>query len=392
MHPFIAAHREDDPRQLALLLANRHEPDAPYLLRQIEGWQRLRHKVPAWAAVDELEYPPRLSLEQCSGEEAARYKAALAARLPVAGGSMADLTGGLGVDFSFMAPHFGRAVYVERQEELCRLARHNFPLLGLPRAEVVCAEAGHYLQGMAPVDLLFLDPARRDGQGRKTVRLADCTPDLAALLPQLLLKSRVIVAKLSPMLDLHSAVADLGGHVAEAHIVAAAGECKELLLVLRAGVGGLRVVVADGPARFAFTPDEEAAAAPLYAAAPDAYLFEPGPALMKAGAFRLVAERFGLRKLHPNSHLYTAAAPVEGFPGRTFAVEGLYGFAKRDVAALRALGPRANLAVRNFPATTDELRRRLKVKDGGDRYWFATTLADGRHAVITARRHAPAAG
>lgn len=262
MHPFIAAHREDDPRQLALLLANRHEPDAPYLLRQIEGWQRLRHKVPAWAAVDELEYPPRLSLEQCSGEEAARYKAALAAGLPVAGGSMADLTGGLGVDFSFMAPHFGRAVYVERQEELCRLARHNFPLLGLLRAEVVCAEAGHYLQGMAPVDLLFLDPARRDGQGRKTVRLADCTPDLAALLPQLLLKSRVIVAKLSPMLDLHSAVADLGGHVAEAHIVAAAGECKELLLVLRAGVAGLRVVVADGSARFAFTPDEEAAAAP----------------------------------------------------------------------------------------------------------------------------------
>lgn len=390
MHPFVAAHREDDLRALALLLANRHEPDAPRLLRQIEGWQRLRLKVPAWAAVDELEYPPRLALEQCSGEAAARYKAALAARLLPDGGTVTDLTGGLGVDFSFVAPHFARAVYVERQEELCRLASHNFPLLGLPEAQVVCADAEDYLDRMEPVDLLFLDPARRDDTGRKTVLMADCRPDIVALLPQLLLKGRVVVVKLSPMLDLHRAVADLGGHVAEVHVVAVAGECKELLLVLSAGTPGTRVVVADGPHRFAFTSAEEAAARPAYAVAPDAFLFEPGPALMKAGAFRLVAERFGLRKLHPNSHLYTAAAPVDGFPGRTFVVEGVYGFSKRDVAALRALGPRANLAVRNFPAGVDELRRRLKVKDGGGQYWFATTLADGSHVVIITRRHAGA--
>lgn len=392
MHPFVAEHREDDLRSLALLLANRREPDAPYLLRQIEGWQRLRLKVPAWAAVDELEYPPRLALEQCSGEAAARYKAALAERLLPAGGAMADLTGGLGVDFSFVAPHFARAVYVERQEELCRLARHNFPLLGLPGAEVVCADAEDYLGRMAPADLLFLDPARRDDAGRKTVLMADCRPDVVALLPQLLDKGRVVVVKLSPMLDLHRAVADLGGQVAEAHVVADGGECKELLLVLRPGTGALRVVVADGPHRFCFTPDEEAAARPVYADGPDAFLFEPGPALMKAGAFRLVAERFGLRKLHPNSHLYTAGAPVDGFPGRTFAVEGLFGFSRHDVAALRALGPRANLTVRNFPAGAEELRRRLKIKDGGAQYWFVTTLADGRHVVITTRRHTAGTG
>ena len=386
MHAFIRQHREDDLNTLALTLANRKIPEAPYLLQQIEGWQRLRAKVPSWTETDGLEYPPRLSLEQCSGETAARYKAETVTRLLPEGGTMADLTGGLGVDFSFMARHFSRAVYVERQEELCRLARHNFPLLGLETAEVVCADGEDYLRQMPPADLIFIDPARRDAAGRKTVLIEDCTPDVVSLLPLIMAKCRIAVVKLSPMPDIHRAIAAIGHSVAEVHIVAAGGECKELLLVLRNDNGGKQVCVADGSCRFNYAPEDEQTALVTWAGEVETYLFEPGAALMKAGAFRLISERFGLKKLHPNSHLYTAATPVKDFPGRTFAVEGIYGFSKKELRALCATGERANIAVRNFPSTVAELRRRLKVKEGGTAHWFATTLADGRRVVITAKR------
>lgn len=386
MHAFIRQHREDDLNTLALTLANRKIPEAPYLLQQIEGWQRLRAKVPSWTETDGLEYPPRLSLEQCSGETAARYKAETVTRLLPEGGTMADLTGGLGVDFSFMARHFSRAVYVERQEELCRLARHNFPLLGLETAEVVCADGEDYLRQMPPADLIFIDPARRDAAGRKTVLIENCTPDVVSLLPLIMAKCRIAVVKLSPMLDIHRAIAAIGHSVAEVHIVAAGGECKELLLVLRNDNGGKQVCVADGSCRFNYAPEDEQTALVTWAGEVETYLFEPGAALMKAGAFRLISERFGLKKLHPNSHLYTAATPVKDFPGRTFAVEGVYGFSKKELRALCATGERANIAVRNFPSTVAELRRRLKVKEGGTAHWFATTLADGRRVVITAKR------
>ena len=385
---FIVRHRTERVAALALALAGRRDIDVPLALRQIEGWQRLRTKAPSWAAVDGLLYPPRLSLEQCSGEAAARYKAGVAARLAPGGGTLIDLTGGLGVDFSFLARRFARAVYVERSAELCRLARHNFPLLGLPGAEVVQADAADYLPGAPRADLVFLDPARRDGSGRKTVLVEDCEPDAAALMPRLRALAPAVLLKLSPMLDWRRAAQSLGG-VAEVHAVADGGECKELLMVCADAPGGVEIHVAEEGRRLTFRPDEEAAACPAYADGVGEYLFEPGPAALKAGCFKLLAVRYGLGKLHPNSHLYTGAAPLAGFPGRVFRVTQVADFSKSALRALRQAVPRANLAVRNFPATVAELRRRLRIAEGGDDYLFATTLASGRHVLVAGRKTTP---
>ncbi len=391
LRTFILEHRSEPLDKLAFSLSKRKDIDTPYVLRQVEGWQRLRRKVPAWAAVDDLEYPPRLSLEQCSGEEAARYKAALVGRLwPEGGAGLVDLTGGLGVDFSFLAPLFRHAVYVERQPELVSLARHNMPLLGCTHAEVVEDDAVHYLENMPPADLIYLDPARRDQAGRKTVSLADCTPDALQLLPLLLAKSRYVLLKLSPLFDLTMAERQLGC-VREAHVLAAGGECKELLLLLSsspAANGFLPIVCADDDLRFTFTRDEEASAHVEYTAEvlPGHYLYEPSAALLKAGAFRTLAARTGARKLHPDSHLYVSPTPVTDFPGRAYRVLRVGGFSRTQLRAFRGGVKAAGLTVRGFPATVKELRRRLGIADGGDEQWFAVTLADGTHALIAARR------
>lgn len=381
----IRLHAGTDPSRLALVLSGRPGIDAAYVVRQVEGRRRMSVKVPSWAAVEGLRYPPRLSLEQCSGERAARYKADLAARLVPQGGVMADLTGGLGVDFSFLARRFRHAFYVERDAVLCALARHNFPLLGLPQAEVVEGEAAEVLSALPALDLLFLDPARRDGAGRKTVCIADCEPDVAALMPRLLDRSPLVMVKLSPMLDVSDAVRRLGC-VDEVHIVASGGECKDLLLVARRGAAEPRVTACDDGRTFTFTAAEEADASPRYADDADRYLYEPGAALMKAGAFRLVAVRYGLRKLHPNSHLYTGPHRIADFPGRTFSVEGVSGFARRELRDFLAGISAANLTVRNFPAATADLRRRLRLREGGEVYLFATTFADGTHRLLRCRK------
>ena len=380
--------RKENISRLALRLAG--HPDAAFLLRQVEGWQRLSVKVPSWAAVEELHYPHRLALEQCSGEAAASYKAQLVSRLfPDGAAEMADLTGGLGVDFSFVARHFRHAAYVERQEELCQLALHNFPLLGLHHATVHNTDGIAYLREMAPVDLLFLDPARRDAAGRKTVLLEDCEPNVVALLPLLLEKAQVCILKLSTMLDLHQALTALRC-VAEVHVFAERGECKDLLLVLRKDCNNSQtppvIYCADDAHRFSFTAEAETAAAPTYTATLGAYLYEPSAAVLKAGAFKRLAEHYNLKKLHPNSHLYTADTLHSDFPGRAFAVERTCGFGKRELKAFCADTAQANLTVRNFPATVADLRKRLKLREGGNAYWFATTLADESHCLIACRK------
>lgn len=374
--------------QLALQLAGRKDIDVPHVLRQVEGWQRLRHKVPSWTEVEGLEYPHRLALEQCSGEAAARFKAEMVERLlkddvshTGRSLSMADLTGGLGVDFSFLAPLFNEATYVERQEELCRLARHNFPLLGLPHTRIVCEDAAEYLRQMHPVDLLFLDPARRDGAGRKTVRIEDCEPDVCNLLPLLLQKAKYIVIKLSPMLDIAAALGALGC-VEQVGVVSAGGECKDLVLLLSANAASPVITVREGTENFVFTPQQEAEATPLYATECGMYLYEPGPALLKAGCFKLIATRFGLQKLHPHSHLYTGDIYLPHFPGRSFRVENVFGFGKQDLKQLRRQITCANITVRNFPSTVEKLRAKLKLRDGGQHFLFATTMNNQSHTLL----------
>lgn len=395
---FIREYRERDIRQLALQANRFPDVDMPYALDQIQGWQIARRKLPKWAACDGVIFPPHLSMEQCSSEPTAQYKLNLATEWACQvghAGRMTDLTGGFGVDFSFTSCAFAAATYVERNEQLCHIVEHNLPLLGLNNATVVCADAVEYLSTVEPQTMLFLDPARRDEHGAKTVMLADCTPDVVQLLPQLLEKSRFTMLKLSPMLDWHKAVDDLQGTVREVHIVSVGGECKELLLVLSKVVESeLKVYCADlstasdTSSLFVYTPGSSAPVAnSIFNIQHSTFLFEPNASIMKAGCFDELAAAYGVSPVSRNSHLFLSDEPVEGFPGRSFVVERVTTMNKGELRKALVGIEKANIATRNFPLTVAELRKRLKIKDGGDVYIFATTTAEGEHLLLISRKY-----
>ena len=415
---FIREYRERDIRQLALQANRFPDVDMPYALDQIQGWQIARRKLPKWAACDGVIFPPHLSMEQCSSEPTAQYKLNLAMEWTTLNSElstqncrrqqfktqnskfktstrMTDLTGGFGVDFSFTSCAFAAATYVERNEQLCHIVEHNLPLLGLNNATVVCADAVEYLSTVEPQTMLFLDPARRDEHGAKTVMLADCTPDVVQLLPQLLEKSRFTMLKLSPMLDWHKAVDDLQGTVREVHIVSVGGECKELLLVLSTVVESeLKVYCADlstasAPSSlFVYTPGSSAIVANSKLKTQNSkFVHEPNASIMKAGCFDELAAAYGVSPVSRNSHLFLSDEPVEDFPGRSFVVERVTTMNKGELRKALVGIEKANIATRNFPLTVAELRKRLKIKDGGDVYIFATTTAEGEHLLLISRKY-----
>lgn len=431
---FVSQHADDDVRLLALQAHATAGIDLPWALDQIRGRQVAQRKVPSWAAVDGIVYPPHLSMEQCSSEPTARYKAQLVRRLldgaaPSPVPLFADLTGGFGVDFSLMAQaaRGWRTVYVERNPQLCDLARHNLPLLGLGDAEVVCATADEFLaarlqEGVGDC-LFYLDPARRDDHGGRTYALADCSPNVLELLdkvtkyqgnkvPRYQGGRRRVLLKLSPMLDWRKAVGDLGPQtVSEVHIVSVQNECKELLVLLEPGApavcapdGGDDEARTTAPITLCCVNDDQAFRLPSTAAdcaalpygRPEAgqLLMEPNASIMKAGCFGALSQRFRLAPLARDSHLFVPSAAPDGasggeggaFPGRVFRIGAVTTMGKRELRhALQGID-RANIATRNFPLKADELRRRLKLRDGGDTYIFGTTLADGSHVLIVCRK------
>ncbi len=395
---FIREYRERDIRQLALQANRFPDVDMPYALDQIQGWQIARRKLPKWAACDGVIFPPHLSMEQCSSEPTAQYKLNLAMEWAERVGHasrMTDLTGGFGVDFSFTSCAFTSATYVERSEQLCHIVEHNLPLLGLNNATVVCADAVEYLSTVEPQTMLFLDPARRDEHGAKTVMLADCTPDVVQLLPKLLEKSRFTMLKLSPMLDWHKAVDDLQGTVREVHIVSVGGECKELLLVLSKVVESeLKVYCADlstasdTSSLFVYTPGSSAPVSNSKLKTQNSkFLHEPNASIMKAGCFDELAAAYGVSPVSRNSHLFLSDEPIEDFPGRSFVVERVTTMNKGELRKALVGIEKANIATRNFPLTVAELRKRLKIKDGGDVYIFAATTAEGEHLLLISRKY-----
>lgn len=384
---FIERHRNGDVRSLALQSAGHKNVDMTAALEQIEGWQTACRKLPLWSRTAGMIYPPRLSMEQCSSEETARYKAET-----IGGGdSFADLTGGFGVDCSWMARGFKQAWYVERNEKLCALSNHNFKALGLTHIHVCHEEAAQFLSRMQPKDVVFLDPARRDAHGGKTVAITDCTPDVKALFPLLKAKARRILIKLSPMLDITQALSDLPG-ITEVHVISVNNECKELLLLYDKRKGDTddptfhTVNMSAGTQRFAFTRQAEATAECQFVTAPETYLYEPNASLLKAGAFHILSPAFHVKKLQENSHLYTSTAFQDNFPGRIFKIDAVSGFGKRELKTFLSDIPYANLTVRNFPGTVAGLRKRLKLKDGGDVYIFATTLQNKEKVLIKCRK------
>ena len=395
---YIDLHRLDDVRTLALRSAP-EGIDIKWCLQQIEGWQKAREKLPRWAGTDGLWYPPVLSMEQCSGEQTAEYKRGIVCRLlPEASDrqAFADLTGGYGIDFSYLAPLFGTSTYVERNPELCRIAGHNFGQLHLDGASVVCADSTQFLeQGGMACGLVYLDPARRDNAGRKTVAIADCTPDVVQLQDRLMAVGRFVMIKLSPMLDISAALSVLR-HVREVHVVSVRGECKELLFVLDSKYEGSPTYYAAnlGIAGEVFTcTDEQRKRAPLRVAeehvASDSAtcLYEPHASILKAGLQDVLCERYGVAKLHPMSNLFVSASPVPDFPGRSFCIVASCGFNKKELRAMLAGVSKANITVRNFPASVAEIRKKLRLAEGGDVYLFATTVADGSHVLIRCTKH-----
>lgn len=439
---FVAMHRNEDVRELALKAKRVEGLDLPLALDQIAGWQIARKKLPQWASCEGIVYPPHISMEQCSSQFTAQYKSEIAqtllapaatvrARVSDSGESdnqttksepqlsdsaesvmqtaksafqlsdspesdtlvakraMVDLTGGFGVDFSYLARGFSQATYVERQRHLCDLAEHNMAALGLDQARIVCGDGVEYLRQMGPVDFIYLDPARRDEHGSRTYAIEDCTPNVFELRDLLLAKSQYTLVKLSPMLDWRKVVADFDGTVREVHIVATGNECKELLLVLGQQVheepSAPRVFCVNDNQRIdydsaSYTQGLRIGGKPL----PEAknYLYEPNASIMKAGCFDLVEERFGVTQVGPSSHLFVSATPVADFPGRGFAIEAIGGMNKKDIKRLLNGTKQANIAVRNFPLTAPQLRKKLKLADGGPVYLFGTTMQGCDHVLL----------
>ena len=497
---FIRQHQDDDVRQLAFLGSKYPEVDMPFALDQIRGRKMARVKLPRWASIDGLIYPPHISMEQCSSEQTALYKAELAARLLVLSPSSSengeekekesenasnlhlseicefagkgavdsefakneatcekqqilteseenvneikeephegdfseetgfvDLTGGFGVDFSYIASRLGvKSMYVERQAHLCEAAKENFGRLGLKNAIVKNGDGIEVLRSFASkkeaaasdslgitedqsqsllktnlgLKLIFIDPARRDDAGNKVVSLKDCTPDVTLLQEEMLSKADYVIIKLSPMLDWHRAVSELNC-VQEVHIISVNNECKELLLVLSArNMGGMEALSADGEVKHSgnlriycvndaqsFVCDELDIESSSVRIAPPVleemqYLYEPNASLMKAGCFGVLSGRYDAKMLSKNSHLFVSREPIAVFPGRSFRIIAVSSFNKKELKRHLSGITKANIATRNFPLSVAELRKRLKLKDGGETYIFATTLSDESHVLV----------
>lgn len=482
---FIRQHQDDDVRQLAFLGSKYPEVDMPFALDQIRGRKMARVKLPRWASIDGIIYPPHISMEQCSSEQTALYKAELAARLlglspsssengeekekesenasnlhlseicefagkgavdsefakneatckkqqilteleenvneikeePYEGDfseetGFVDLTGGFGVDFSYIASRLGvKSMYVERQAHLCEAAKENFGRLGLKNAIVKNGDGIEVLRSFASkkeaaasdslgitedqsqsllktnlgLKLIFIDPARRDDAGNKVVSLKDCTPDVTLLQEEMLSKADYVIIKLSPMLDWHRAVSELNC-VQEVHIISVNNECKELLLVLSArNMGNLRIYcVNDAQSFVCEESDMESSSVKIapFTLEEMQYLYEPNASLMKAGCFSVLSERYGARMLSKNSHLFVSREPIAVFPGRSFRIIAISSFNKKELKRHLSGITKANIATRNFPLSVAELRKRLKLKDGGETYIFATTLSDESHVLV----------
>lgn len=377
---FVRDHARADPARLVL---DGTPPgiDARLAAEQILARRKAAAKVPGWLERDGVVMPPPLSVEQASSATTARYKAGL-----VHGGHLVDLTGGMGVDTLALAANFERATYVEADAHLCRVFAHNAARLSNHPPEVVNATAEAFLAGFAGTATFFVDPARRDADRRRVFRFADCAPDVTALLPALARRADRVLVKASPMIDLQQGVRELG-QVESVHVVSVADEGREVLFLVAPTAGEAPDIhcvdlLEDGTATtFSFTLAEETAAECDFSG-PRTYVYDPATVVRKAGAFRTVAERFGLAKLAPSTHLYTSDALVPGFPGRVFEVIGDAG--KRPDRQVPE--GRAHVLARNHPLGADALRRRYRLKDGGDHWLIGFRDARGRARTVIARR------
>ncbi|MBR1668399.1 MAG: SAM-dependent methyltransferase [Bacteroidaceae bacterium] len=403
MRDFIQQHLDDDTA--ALLMAARKYPgiDVPFAVEQIEARRRLKNKLPEWCGNAELIMGGRVPAEQCSSEVTARYKRSI-----VGGRSLCDMTGGMGVDFWYMCEGMERAIYTERDGTLLEAARHNFGVLRDGRhPEVEVRRGDGQVLPVPSVDVIYLDPARRAGDGSRVYAMEDCEPNIVGWQEELLRHARTVLVKLSPMVDLTDVVRKLRG-VTEVHVVAVRNECKEVLVRMERsqapsrspkgqahGLGGSLPAgcvqvhgvdfLASSVLRYAAKfPDEMDVL--VTECGVGRYLYEPDVTLMKAQVFGSLCHRFPVRQLDFGTHLMTSDERVPDFPGRIFEVEETMPFSSKLLKRLGRDLPRANIATRNFILSADELRRRTGVRDGGDLYLFGVKVKDFGELLLKCRK------
>lgn len=379
---FIREHLHDNPGELILKAGKFKGLDVKKLAVQIQSRQKALKKLPEWSANEKLIFPPALSVEQCSSEATAHYKAGI-----VSGNTLIDITGGMGIDCYYMSRSFSETHYFEQQPEVAAAAAYNFAQLGASRIHVRAGESLHALQDGLTANWLYADPARRDANKEKVVRLADCTPDVAGNAALLFKATPNILIKTSPLLDIDLASKELQ-KLREVHVMGYEQECKELLFVLDREMSEqdfkikIRIIDAAGQPIHQLDFDREGErSAPVSYSKPLGFLYEPHAAVLKAGAFKTLCTRFNVQKLAMHSQLYTSEGYIGDFPGRSFKIVAV---CKPDIREIsrHIAGDKANITTRNFPAKPEELRKKWKLKDGGDHYLFATTLADQSKVVI----------
>jgi len=383
---FIAEHSQDDVQKLALQSARFPHIDMAFALRQITGMQKTKSKIPTFYENTDILYPIQLSLEQSSSESTAKYKSSLCE-----GETFADLTGGFGIDCYFISQKFSQSSYVERHTELCEIATNNFKALGANNIAVFNRQSEEFLTEMTPVDLIFIDPARRGAAGNKVVSLSDCEPNVAKLSSLLLEKAKKVLIKLSPMLDISLALKELP-ETKEVHIVSVDNECKEVLLLLddnsdkNLTIKTINIIKDAKIQQFDYLFADESVTQASFAKDILKYIYEPNSSIMKSGAFNLISERFGIQKLHKNTHLYTANVLIENFPGRIFETEQVSGSSKQEIKELQKSVTKANIAVRNYPLSVEEFRKKTGIKDGGSIYIFACKTSNDANSIIKCRK------
>lgn len=376
---FILTHEADDVHSLALQAKQYPGIDMQEAIRQIAGRKIAKEKIPSWHANNNIVYPKHLSMEQCSSEQTARFKTSLCL-----GESMVDLTGGFGVDCSFLAHSFKDVTYVEQLSELAEIAVHNFKILEQD-IKVVNEDAVEYLSAMCPASLIYIDPARRDNTGKKTVQIEDCTPNILDIESLLEEKSKQVMIKLSPMLDITLAVKSVKS-VSDVYIISVNNECKELLFIKKGNTGKTLYhcvnIQNSNTDTYTFYKEDEDTISLNYTTKIAKYLYEPNASILKAGAYKSIAKAYSLDKLHPSSHLYTSEILYEDFPGRKFVVDNICSLNKKNMKEYLSDIKQANITTRNFPLSVQEIRKKTGLKDGGDIYIFATTLADERKVLL----------
>lgn len=383
---YILKHQHEDVKKLLLKKRTNTEIDYDFAFRQIAGRQRIKLKLPTFYAQNNIIFPPQLNIEQSSSESTALYKKNICE-----GNTFIDITGGFGIDFYFVSQKFQQAIYVERNEALCKIAEHNFKELGCRNTSIINSDAVEFVENMTSIDCVFVDPARRDKAGGKTVFLADCEPNITQLYQKILNKTKILLVKLSPMLDISAAIQSLK-FVCEVHVISVANECKEVLLVLHPNYNGIIQYYAvnipknEKIERYYFEKEKEFEAKPEYTSLVFKYLYEPNSSILKAGAFKTVALDFSLKKLHINTHLYTSDVIETNFPGRIFEIVKAWKIGKKELAELKNQVPKANLSIRNFPQTTEKLKKKIGIADGGDTYLFGCTLADESKVIIECKK------